>query len=669
MQECLDANNPSFSVKSDIFSLGCVLHELACKTKAFNGADRSFVPVMTVAGATFLGNSLVPMPGKMMQLHPDQRPSLDALEKWSRDYCLHRVIKKLGQAAWTSMALQLGAATSVHNPLVAHVMVAKSREITAKAQTLDTASAQQAAVDAFFEVLAPAVDPAALQSPPIQAYNSLTMPPQPPAAPGVQAPTGELLQAPRGLDGQDIAAPAAPAAPWAAAPSGVPTGIMTPSQSAVAVPAAVYPGAEGQTGNVYPVLTPNGYVYVAFPPAMLPHLLAPAGATPLPFQVPAIPPPAEVTGPEAAKESAKDPPPILAVPPGKTRIEPQAAKESAKDPSPIPTVASGKTRIEPHDPSLAWLATQPQLPGEPALTPAAIDTKPAAARDEVPVVQPPASTSGPATPRTPAGDDLQFKSPLGSSSTFALGMLKALNSPAGGAVLHGLADQHQHQHHHPHPHPHTPAAHGGHHAPAAHPHHPTAHHQHGVARHGSHHSLQHPLHPQSPPPPYAARAPPAAAPAPSWPGGEPPPLPVSQIEHMFDSREAAERAAASPAYRTAWYRQQAQFATTQNILMGQFAAGNAALQAQSDSFQAWRNSANDQYASYQQAQQQRLDQHRINDANRHVDAQAFSLVAQGNTVVKVPFGGGDPRFAGGNQVSADEGRLYVVGDPNRIIQR
>jgi hypothetical protein len=286
-----------------------------------------------------------------------------------------------------------------------------------------------------------------------------------------------------------------------------------------------------------------------------------------------------------------------------------------------------------------WLATQPQFLGEPASIPAA--TELVAARDAVPVPQPPARTFDPATSRAPAGDDLQFKSPLGSSSTFALSMLKALNSPTGGAVLTGLAKEH---------HPHTPAPHGGHHVPAAYPHHSTTHHQHGVAHHDT-----------LPPPPYTQSAS-------SWPGGEPPPLPVSQIEHLFETREAAERAAASPAYRTAWWRQQAQFATTQNILMGQFAAGNAALQAQSDSSQAWRNAATNQYASYQQTQQQRLDQHRINDANRHVDAQAWSLAAQGNTVLEVPFGGGDPRFAGGNQVSADGG-LYVVGDPNRIIQQ
>src|SRR5271156_1300311 len=139
MQECLDANNPSFSVKSDIFSLGCTLHELACKTKAFDGTDRSAVPTMTPAGVNFLGNSLAPMPGKMMQLHPDQRPGLDALEKWSRDYCLHRVVKGLGNAAWASMALQVGAVTSIHNPIIAGVMVNKSREISAKAQALATA--------------------------------------------------------------------------------------------------------------------------------------------------------------------------------------------------------------------------------------------------------------------------------------------------------------------------------------------------------------------------------------------------------------------------------------------------------------------------------------------------------------------------------------------------
>src|SRR5271156_4165760 len=136
MQECLDANNPSFSVKSDIFSLGCTLHELACKTKAFDGPDRSAVPAMTPAVASFLGNSLAPIPGKMMQLHPDQRPGLDALEKWSRDYCLHRVVKKLGNAAWASMALQVGGAATIHNPIVAGVMATKSREISAKAPAL-----------------------------------------------------------------------------------------------------------------------------------------------------------------------------------------------------------------------------------------------------------------------------------------------------------------------------------------------------------------------------------------------------------------------------------------------------------------------------------------------------------------------------------------------------
>ncbi len=131
-------------------------------------------------------------------------------------------------------------------------------------------------------------------------------------------------------------------------------------------------------------------------------------------------------------------------------------------------------------------------------------------------------------------------------------------------------------------------------------------------------------HTQSPPPPYTQHAPPG--------GGDPPPLPVAE-----------------------------------SLLNGQFAAGNAALQAQTDSFQAWHNASQDQYASYQQGQQQQMDTQRINDANRHTDAQAWSLAEQGNTVLEVPFGGGDPRFAGGNQVYGD-GSLYVVGDPNRIIQ-
>ncbi len=172
-----------------------------------------------------------------MQLLPDQRPDLDALEKWSRDYCLHRVVKKLGQAAWASMALQVGAVTTIHNPLIAHVMVAKSRQIAAQTQTLSTADAQLALVDALFEALTPPVAPT-------KADHGPTTPPEPPAQPSVPGPS---VHAPAGYPSHTPAGypPQPPAEPSVKAPAGYPP----------QAPAGYPP----HTPAGYPLPTPAGY--------------------------------------------------------------------------------------------------------------------------------------------------------------------------------------------------------------------------------------------------------------------------------------------------------------------------------------------------------------------------------------------------------------------------
>jgi hypothetical protein len=695
---------------------------------------------MTSSANYFLGNSLAPMPGKMMEMDPDQRPGLDALEKWCRDYCLHRVIKKLGQAAWASMALQVGAVTSVHNPVVASAMVSKSRDIAAATKSLDTASAQQAAVDGFFEALTPPVVPDLPQSPQTSVEQILPAPSQLPShnvpvitgqrqitSPGqesVHQATPLTMEQPRSLNTSvvtdergymPLTQPGYPVnqvgvpVTMVSQPSAVPTTFPAPTQ-VPHVPAMmspmVYPGTSGQHGNLYPVLTQSGYFYVMFPPGMLPpppqqQLQPQYHQQPLPSNVmyspyqshaealtqtpPAIPvfPPSTAqttsqafTGYPPAmlspQQAPLQPTPVvsqtqLVTPPfygglndGVKRdeatlssqpaggqlndqtvaeiVSAEPSKVSAEMLSSASTMPVNQTNIEPRDPVVL-----PQYRADPVSMPTNADTLKASS--QISTVEDLKNKPTTANPRGPSGDDLQFKSPLGSSSNFAMDLMKSLNTPTGNAVLSGIAAHSHHQHIASPPPP-----------PLQGP--PSQH-------HGLQNVFHRQVHTQNTVPPSV---PATTTPAPALGGEEPPPLAVSEIEHLFPNREAAERAAANPTYRKVWYMQQAQFAMTRQIMMGQFAAGNAALQAQNASFNTWKTGFNAQNAAYQQGLQHRIDAHRINDANRHLDAQAFSLAVQGNTVLEVPYGGGTPRFAGGNQLNAD-GDLYVMGDPNRIVMK
>jgi hypothetical protein len=91
------------------------------------------VPEMPPTQKNFYGNSLSPMPSKLMQLEPDNRPDIQTFSSTMQAYCESRAVKYKNRQALIGTGIQIvGAVVGAQNPAQAGLINAATQVAVAK---------------------------------------------------------------------------------------------------------------------------------------------------------------------------------------------------------------------------------------------------------------------------------------------------------------------------------------------------------------------------------------------------------------------------------------------------------------------------------------------------------------------------------------------------------